>query len=105
MEEFAIGEAHLHAMLRASEMFDLPVERLLEIGREDLARNQALLGAAAARVDPHRPARDVMSHLAQDHPTAEQLIPEAERLLEALRVFVQAEGLVFIPSAVRCRAE
>ena len=92
--EFAIGEAPLRAMLRAGEMIDLSTERLLEIGRDDLARNQALLSAAAARVDPHRQARDVMARLAQDHRTAEQLIPEAERLLEALRVFVHAEGLV-----------
>jgi hypothetical protein len=48
---------------------------LLAIGRDDLARNQSLLTVAAADVDGHRPARDVMSRLAQDHPTAEQLSP------------------------------
>jgi uncharacterized protein (DUF885 family) len=105
VDEFAIGEVQLRAMLRASEMIDLSGERLLEIGRDDLARNQALLSAAAARVDPHHPARDVMARLAQDHPATEQLIPEAERLLEALRAFVQAEGLVLIPPAARCRVE
>jgi len=103
--EFAIGEAHFRTMLRVGEMIDLPVERLLEIGRDDLARNQAALREAAQRIDPGGDVRAIMARQAQDHPPAERLIPEAERLLEELKRFVETHGLVSIPSAIAPRVE
>ncbi|TMI79193.1 MAG: DUF885 domain-containing protein [Bacillati bacterium ANGP1] len=104
-QEFAIGEAHFQTMLSLGEMIDLPVERLLEIGRDDLSRNQAVLRETAKRIDPGADVRGVMSQQAKDHPPAERLIPEAERLLEELKQFVESRRLVSIPSAVRPRVE
>jgi uncharacterized protein (DUF885 family) len=105
VEQFAIGEQHFRTMLRVSEMVDLPVERLLDIGREDLDRNSARLHDAVARIAPGSAVRDVLMRQAQDHPTRERLIPEAAALLEELRAFVEAHGLVAIPSPIRCRVE
>ena len=105
VEEFAIGEEHFRSMLQLGEMVDLPIERLLEIGREDLARNSGRLRDAVKRIDAGASVRDVLRRQAQDHPSTERLIPEAAHLLEELRAFVEAEGLVSIPSQVRCRVE
>lgn len=105
VEEFAIGEDHFRSMLQLGEMVDLPIERLLEIGREDLARNSARLRDAVKRIDAGASVRDILMRQAQDHPSTERLIPEAADLLEELRAFVEAEGLVAIPSQVRCRVE
>jgi uncharacterized protein (DUF885 family) len=105
VEAFAIGERHFATMLRVGEMVDLPIERLLEIGRDDLARNRALLVEAAARVAPATSVREVLARQGQDHPAAQELIPVAAQVLEELREFVEAHGLVSIPSPVRPRVE
>lgn len=105
VEEFAIGEEHFRTMLRVSEMVDLPMDRLLEIGREDLARNSRRLRNAVERIAPGTAVRDVLRRQAEDHPPRERLIPEAAGVLEELREFVETHGLVSIPSPVRCRVE
>ena len=104
-EEFAIGEDHFRTMLRVSEMVDLPMERLLDIGRGDLAQNAARLREAAARIAPGAPVREVLRRQAQDHPSPERLIPAAAGVLEELREYVEGHGLVSIPSPLRCRVE
>ena len=105
VEEFAIGEDHFRTMLRLGEMIDLPIAHLLEIGREDLARNSARLQEVATRMAPGVKVRDVLMRLAQDHPARDRLIPEAANVLEELRAFVETEGVVSIPSQLRCRVE
>jgi len=103
--DFAIGEDHFQTMLRLGEMVDLPCDRLLEIGREDMAQNQARLRAVVARQAPGKAIRDVLAQQSLDHPSAERLIPQAAEVLEELREFVLARGLVSIPSDVRVRVE
>ncbi len=104
-EEFHLGEERFLTMLRLGEMVDLPIDRLLEIGEADLARNRARLHEAAERIAPGRSVRDVLMRQAQDHPPADRLLAEAEALLEDLRAFVEGHDLVSIPSPVRCRVE
>ncbi len=103
--EFAIGEERFHTMLRVGEMVDLPLERLLDIGRDDLARNAARIRETASRVAPGVPVQEAIRRQSQDHPPAARLIPEAARVLDELRAFVEEHGLVSIPSDIRCRVE
>ncbi len=103
--EFAIGEDKFRTMLRLGEMVDVPLDRLLEIGREDMARNGARLREAAARTAPGVSIPEVIRRQSRDHPNAARLIPEAARVLDELREFVEAHGLVSIPSRVPCRVE
>lgn len=105
VEAFAIGERRFQTMLRVGEMVDLPIERLLDIGRDDLSRNRTLLHEAATRIAPGVPIREVLARQAQDHPAAQELIPVGARLLDELREFVETRGLVALPSAPRCRVE
>jgi len=104
-EAFAIGEARLETMLRLGEMVDAPLDRLRDIGQEDLVRNRARLDEIAGRLGPGVAAADVIRRLSRDHPTAAQLIPEAARVLEEIREFVVARRVVSIASDVRCLVE
>lgn len=104
-EEFALGEERFLTMVRVGEMVDLPVDRLLEVGEDDLARNRARLQTLAARLAPGASVEDVIRHLARDHPPADRLIQEAARVLDELREFIERHRIVSIPSSVPCRVE
>lgn len=103
--EFAIGAESFAQMLRFGEMVDTPLETLLAVGEEDLARNSAAAVAAAAEIDPDRGIREIMTELAADHPSAPELIPVTARMLESLRDYVIERALVTIPSDNRCLVE
>ena len=104
-QEFAIGEERYRTMLRVGEMVEAPLAHLLDIVQEDVARNAARLREAAAQVAPGASIPDVIRRQSQDHPDAAHLIPEAARVLDELREFVESRGLVTIPSRVPARVE
>src|SRR6185369_7898788 len=51
-EMFALGPDRFAEMLRATERVDVPLDRLTQIGREDMARNVAALRDACTRFAP-----------------------------------------------------
>ncbi|HKX16938.1 MAG TPA: DUF885 domain-containing protein [bacterium] len=104
-EQFAIGEDRFRTMLRAGEMVDLDLDRLLEIGRADLETNTQRLRTACEVAAPGMPVRDAIRRQAADHPSADRLIDEAARVLDELRAFVAAGRIVTIPSNVPARVE
>jgi Bacterial protein of unknown function (DUF885) len=104
-EHFAIEAERFGTMLRAGEMVDIELDRLLEIGRRDLAENTERLRAACGRAAPGLSIREAIKRQSSDHPPAERLIEEAARVLEELRTFVERAAIVTIPSTVRCRVE
>jgi uncharacterized protein (DUF885 family) len=103
--EFAIGEERFRTMLRLGEMVDLDLDRLLEIGRQDLAANTQRLRAACEVAAPGMAVRDVIKRQSTDHPAADRLVDEAARVLDELRAFVGANAVVTIPSDVPARVE
>jgi uncharacterized protein (DUF885 family) len=103
--DFSIGEERFRTMLRAGELVDIGLDRLLEIGRRDLAENSERLRAACAIAAPGLSIREAIKRQSSDHPPAERLIEEAAQVLEELRAFVERAAVVSIPSAVRCRVE
>lgn len=102
---FALGRDKFAKMVREGELISLPPERILEIGMAELHQEQQLFAEAAAKIDPSRPPSDVFKEIQRDHPTAESLIPDARKDLEAIRQFVVAHNIVTIPSEVRPRVE
>lgn len=102
---FAIGEDRYRLRLKWGEGVDMPLDKLIEIGKNELQRLQELFIATAARIDPHRSPREVFDEMAQDHPSAEELIPFTQGMLEELRQFCIDRDVVTIPSDVRCRVE
>ena len=87
-DDFALGEHGFRGLLRHGEMVELHLERLLEVGTEDLARNLARVRHVAAQIDPARSPSQIMAEVAEDHPTAESLIPDTREMLEDIRQFL-----------------
>ena len=102
IDDFAIGERNLSTMLRLGEMVELPLERLLKVGTEDLARNLARFRHMSAQVDPARSPQSVMAEVAGDHPAADTLVAETGEMLEGIRQFLIDRDIVSVPSEVRC---
>lgn len=98
---FALGRERFVRMLRDQEVVSLPPEEILELGRSEIRREQAAFEAAARQIDASRPALDVFRTIQNDHPTADNLIPDTRRNLEAIRDFVLQRRLISIPSDVR----
>jgi uncharacterized protein (DUF885 family) len=102
---FALGKKDFAKMLREGELIKQSPDEVLKIGLEELHREQALFAEAAARIDPSRKPIDVFQQIQHDHPTAEGLIPDTRKDLEAIRKFVVDHDIVTIPSAVRPRVQ
>ena len=71
---FAVGRENLEARYRAEELIDVPAAQLLALGERELAANEAAFVAAAARVDPKRPALDVWADVLKNHPARGALV-------------------------------
>jgi uncharacterized protein (DUF885 family) len=102
---FALGAQRFANLLQYNELIDLPLEKLLALGEQDLARNQAHLAAVAARIDPTRSVQEHMHLLGRNHPPAQHLIAETRALLDNLRGFLQERDLVTLPAAEHCLVE
>jgi uncharacterized protein (DUF885 family) len=105
VSEFALGRDQIARSLREGELITLPPERILAIGLDELRREQKLFAETAARIDPKRPPIEVFQAIQHDHPTAQNLIADTGRDLEAIRSFIMSHHLATIPSEVRPRVE
>ena len=104
-DHYALGVEKYQAMLRDGELIPLMPEYLLEVGMLELHREQAAFEKAAKLIDPSKPAIEVFKAIQKDHPTAENLIPDTRKNLEAIRQFLVDRKIITLPSAVRVRVE
>ena len=98
--EYRIGAELYRQKLFDEEMVDIPLERLLEIGYDDLHRNQQRLKDTATLINPNASPREVLAGLEKDHPAPDQLLPAFRNLLGSLREFIVAKKIITIPSPV-----
>ncbi len=103
--QFALGRENFSKMLREGELITQSPEEILQIGLAELRREQALFAETAVKIDASRKAIDVFNEIQSDHPTAQGLIPDTRKDLEAIRTFVVDHHIVTIPSEVRPRVE
>jgi uncharacterized protein (DUF885 family) len=102
---WTLGEEKYRRMLAETELVDLPPARVLEIGMEELKREQAIFAEAALVIDPSKPAPEVFKAIQKDHPTAEKLIADTAKNLDAIRQFVIDRDLVTMPSKVKAEVK
>ena len=95
---YAVGRETLEARYRAEELIDVPAPQLLAIGERELETAERAFIEAAAQVDPRRHALGVWEQILQDHPRRGQLVPAAQKAVDALQTFVTTKGLVALPS-------
>jgi uncharacterized protein (DUF885 family) len=98
---YAIGAEVFVAKLRYEEMIDLPLDTLLAIGEANLKKDYDAAVAVAREIDSSRTPAQVMASLADQHPTAADLIPFGRSSLESARQFLIDRHIVTVPSEVR----
>ena len=98
--DFRIGADNYRKKLLYDEMVDLPLDRLLQVGMDDLRRNQAEFRRVAGRIDPERTPQQILEALENDHPAGDKLLQSFRDVLGGLRSFVETQHVVTIPSPV-----
>ncbi len=103
-QDFALGADRFSRMLAQTEMVDIPLDELEEIGRTDLKRNQDALKAACASYAPGATMQACMDKMsankASDGPVA-----EARRQLPPLKTFLEKTDLMSIPGTETAQVE
>lgn len=95
---YALGAELFGEMLRETQGFDVPLDRLEEIGRLDLNRNLVALTAAAAKIDRKRSVAKVVAKVTKDKPSADGVLAEATSQATSMRKFLLDNKLITIPS-------
>ena len=103
--DFALGEEKYRRLLAQTELVDLPPEKILEIGMEQLKAQQNAFAEAAKAIDPNKSAIEVFKQVQGEHPTPENLIPDVAKDLEKIRKYVSTHHLVTIPSDIRAQVK
>jgi uncharacterized protein (DUF885 family) len=98
--DFRIGADAFQKKLLYDEMVDIPLDRLLQIGYDDLHRNQAEFNRLAKEVDPAKTPKEVLAELAGIHPAPDQLLQTFHGTFSSLIAFIQAKKIITIPSKV-----
>jgi uncharacterized protein (DUF885 family) len=98
--DFRIGADNYRKKLLYEEMVDLPLDRLLQIGMDDLRRNQEAFRKTAATIDPKRAPREILADLEKDHPAPDRLLDAFRDMLGGLRSFIEEHRIITIPSPV-----
>lgn len=98
---FAIGAANYRLKLEDEEMVDIPLDRLLEIGYAQLHKDQQAFAETARRIDPAKKPLDVLAEVERDHPSAAELIPSAQKMLDGLRQFLIDRKIITVPGGAQ----
>ncbi len=98
--DFRIGTENYRKKLLYDEMVDTPLDRLLEIGYQNLRANQQEFQRVAAQIDPKRTPQQILEELEKDHPAGDKLLDSFRGVLSGLRSYIEAHHIVTIPSPV-----
>jgi uncharacterized protein (DUF885 family) len=103
--DFRLGAENYRKKLLYDEMVDIPLDRLLKIGYDNLHRNQQELIAVAKKIDPTKTPQQITEELEKDHPAPDQLLQSFRDTFSSLKEFIQANHIITIPSAVEPTVE
>jgi hypothetical protein len=103
--EYAIGKENFQKMLLYGEGITLSADTILATGMKELQKEQQAFNSAAKIIDPDKKPVDVYNDLKKEQPTAQSLIPDIRRNIEAIRQFLIEHEIITIPSDVRVKVE
>jgi len=95
-QDFALGPDKFSRMLKATEAVDIPLDQLMKVARNDLARNQAAAKTECARFAPGLPIKACFQKMIDDKPDTGP-VQAARKMVPDLTAFVQSHDLVTIP--------
>src|SRR5579864_1594670 len=96
--DFRLGTENYRQKLLYDEMVDIPLDRLLAIGYEDLHRNQEALKKTAAQIDSKRSVQEVVADLQNQHPAPDHLLQAFGDSFAGLTQFIQQKKIITIPA-------
>jgi uncharacterized protein (DUF885 family) len=99
--DFRIGAENFSKKLHYEEMVDIPLDRLLQVGLNDLHKNQAELRRVAKEVDPSKSPQEVMGELGKMHPAPDKLMETFAGTFDSLIAFIQEKHIISIPPGPR----
>ena len=99
--DYRLGPELYRKKLLYEDMVEIPLDRLLQIGYDDLHDNQAELKRVAALIDPTKTPEQVLEMLEQDHPKPDQLLQSFRDTFNSLIDFIQQKKIITIPSDIR----
>ena len=102
---YAIGTENFQKMLLYGEDITMTPDEILAIGMKQLKKEQDAFDAEAKIINPNKKAVDVYNDMQKEHPTAQSLIPDARKSLEAIRQFLIDKNIITMPSEVRVKVE
>lgn len=98
--DFRIGAENYRKKLLYDEMVDIPIDRLLQIGYDDLHRNQQWFKKVAAQIDPKKSIEQVKGELDADHPQPDKLLQTFRDDLTGIKQYLIDKHIVTVPSPV-----
>jgi len=98
--DFRIGLENYRRKLLYDEMVDVPVDRLLQMGYDDLRRNQQWFKKIAAQIDPQKTPGQILAELQQDYPQPDRLLQTFQDDLAGIRRYIIDKQIVTVPSPV-----
>jgi uncharacterized protein (DUF885 family) len=99
--DFRIGAENFSKKLHDEDMVDTPLDRLLQVGFQDLYKNQAELQRVAKDVDPTKSTQEVMAQLAEMHPAPDKLMGTFRGTFDGIIAFIQERKIITIPPGPR----
>jgi uncharacterized protein (DUF885 family) len=99
--DYRLGADTYRKKLAYDEMVDVPLDRLLQVGLDDLHRNQAEFARIAKEVDPTKAPQEVLAALATIHPAPDKLLDAFRDTFSSLIAFIRARNIITIPSDVQ----
>lgn len=98
--DFRIGAKTFAQKLAYEEMVDIPLDRLLQIGYENLRANQKAYRETLRKIDPNKKPEDVIAEIEKDYPEPSKLLDAFRATLGGLRDFITEHHIATIPSPV-----
>jgi len=99
--DFRIGVENYRKKLEYEEMVDVPLDRLLVFGFDDLHKNQAELKRVAAQIDPKKTPEQILAESEKDHPKPDHLLQSFRDTFDSLVTFIQQKQIITLPSPVK----
>ncbi len=98
--DFRYGADTFTKALSYNEMVDIPLDRLLQIGLDDLHKNQAEFARVAQEIDPSKTPQQELAELATMHPAPDKLLGAFQDRFASEIAFINSHHIITIPSTV-----
>jgi uncharacterized protein (DUF885 family) len=99
--DFRYGADTFSKALALNEMVEIPLDKLLQIGYDDMHKNQAEFARVAKEIDPSKTPQEELAELAAVHPAPNHLLQAFHDRFDSEIAFIRLHNIITIPSDVQ----